>query len=66
MNYEKRIIFYLHFSYHFAKNNTRFYFYRPSGEAIAEFSSKESAEAAMKMNKEYLGERFVVLTAIDF
>ena len=41
-------------------------FYRPSGEAIAEFSSKESVEAAMKMNKEYLGERFVVLTAIDF
>jgi len=39
---------------------------RPSGEAIAEFASKESAEAAMKMNKEYLGERFVVLTPIDF
>merc|ERR1711956_12336 len=37
---------------------------RPSGEAIAEFASKESAEAAMKMNKEYLGERFVVLTPI--
>ena len=56
----------MYFSYYFAKNNATISFYRPSGEAIAEFSSKESAEAAMKMNKEYLGERFVVLTAIDF
>ena len=62
----KRIIFYLYFSYYFAKNNATISFYRPSGEAIAEFSSKVEAEAAMKMNKEYLGERFVVLTAIDF
>jgi len=39
---------------------------RPSGEAIAEFASKEDAQEAMKLNKEYLGERFVVLTALDF
>jgi len=39
---------------------------RPSGEAIASFSTKEAAEAAMKMNKEYLGERFVILTPLDF
>jgi len=39
---------------------------RPSGEAIAEFSTKEAVEEAMKMNKEYLGERFVILTSLDF
>lgn len=39
---------------------------RPSGEAIAEFATKEDALEAMKLNKEYLGERFVVLTALDF
>ena len=39
---------------------------KPSGEAIAEFPSKEIAEAAMKMNKQYLGDRYVVLTPLDF
>ena len=39
---------------------------RPSGEAIAEFATKEDAQEAMKLNKEYLGERFVVLTSLDF
>ena len=39
---------------------------RPSGEAIAEFPSKEIAVAAMKMNKQYLGDRYVVLTPLDF
>merc|ERR1712223_295209 len=37
---------------------------KPSGEAIAEFPSKETAEAAMKMNKQYLGDRYVVLTPL--
>ena len=35
---------------------------RPSGEALAEFDTEEMAEAAMKKNKQYLGERFVILT----
>jgi heterogeneous nuclear ribonucleoprotein F/H len=39
---------------------------RPSGEALAEFATKEEAENAMLKNKEYLGERFVVLTRQDF
>lgn len=37
---------------------------RPSGEAIATFANQEDAKEAMKMNKEYLGERFVILTML--
>lgn len=37
---------------------------RPSGEAIATFANQEDANEAMKMNKEYLGERFVILTML--
>jgi len=39
---------------------------RPSGEAIAKFATEEDAQEAMKLNGEYLGERFVVLTILDF
>jgi len=39
---------------------------RPSGEAIAEFPNKDVADSAMKMNKQYLGDRYVVLTPLDF
>jgi len=39
---------------------------RPSGKAIAEFASKEEVLNAMKLNKEYIGDRFVVLTPMDF
>lgn len=35
---------------------------RPSGEALAEFESQEMAEKAMVKNKQYMGERFVILT----
>jgi heterogeneous nuclear ribonucleoprotein F/H len=35
---------------------------KPSGEAIAEFNNEEDANNAMKKNKKYLGDRFVVLT----
>ncbi len=36
---------------------------RPSGEALAEFETEELAERAMGKNKQYMGERFVILTA---
>ena len=36
---------------------------RPSGEALAEFDSEDAAERAMTKNKQYMGERFVILTA---
>jgi len=36
---------------------------RPSGEALASFETEQEAERAMVKNKEYLGERFVILTA---
>lgn len=36
---------------------------RPSGEALAEFDTEEMAEKAMAKNKQYMGERFVILTA---
>ena len=39
---------------------------RPNGEAIAEFATKDDALNAMKKNKEYMGERFVILTPINF
>lgn len=35
---------------------------RPSGEAMAEFDTEEEAEAALRLNREYLGDRFVILT----
>jgi len=35
---------------------------RPSGEALASFETEQEAERAMVKNKEYLGERFVILT----
>lgn len=35
---------------------------RPSGEAFAEFETEEMAERAMEKNREYLGDRFVILT----
>ena len=39
---------------------------RPNGEAIAEFATKDDALNAMKKNKEYMGERFVILTPMNF
>ena len=39
---------------------------RPRGEAIAEFATKEEATQAMTLNKEYLGDRFVILTPLNF
>lgn len=39
---------------------------RPSGEAIAEFATKDAAVNAMKKDKEYLGDRFVKLTRMGF
>lgn len=36
---------------------------RPSGEAIAEFASKEEADQAMTKNRKYMGQRFVILTS---
>lgn len=36
---------------------------KPTGEAIAEFNNEEDANNAMKKNKKYLGDRFVVLTS---
>jgi RNA recognition motif-containing protein len=35
---------------------------RPSGEAVAEFDTKEMAEQAMVKNRQYLKDRFVILT----
>ncbi len=34
---------------------------RPSGEALAEFETEEMAKKALQKNKEYMGERFVLL-----
>ncbi len=39
---------------------------RPSGEAIAEFDTEDEARAALKKNKEYLGDRFIILTPQGF
>ena len=39
---------------------------RPSGEAIADFATLEAAKEAMKKDKEYIGDRFVILTPINF
>ncbi len=36
---------------------------RPSGEALAEFESEELAEQAMTKNRQYMRDRFVILTA---
>lgn len=35
---------------------------RPSGEAFAEFEAEEDAKAALEKNRNYLGDRFVVLS----
>ena len=39
---------------------------RPNGEAIADFANKDEASNAMKKNKDYMGDRFVILTPINF
>merc|ERR1712038_965174 len=39
---------------------------RPSGEAVAEFETEDDARAAMAKNREYMGERFIVLTPQGF
>ena len=39
---------------------------RPNGRAIAEFVSKNDAEAAMELNHDYLGDRYIILTPVDF
>ncbi len=36
---------------------------RPSGEALAEFDTKELADQAMGKNRQYMKDRFVILTA---
>jgi len=36
---------------------------RPSGEALAEFETEELAEAALTKNRQYMRDRFVILTA---
>ena len=40
--------------------------FRPSGEAVAEFETEDDARAAMAKNREYMGERFIVLTPQGF
>ena len=35
---------------------------RPSGEAIAEFATREDADLAMGKNRQHLGNRYVILT----
>ena len=40
--------------------------FRPSGEAVAEFDTEEEARSAMAKNREYMGERFIVLTTQGF
>ena len=39
---------------------------RPSGEALAEFATLEEAKDALKKDKEYIGDRFVILTPTNF
>ena len=41
-------------------------YFRPSGEAVAEFETEDDARAAMAKNREYMGERFIVLTPQGF
>ena len=42
------------------------FYFRPSGEAVAEFETEDDARAAMAKNREYMGERFIVLTPQGF
>ena len=50
----------------FGSNHYASLFFRPSGEAVAEFASEEDARAAMEKNRDYMGERFIVLTPQGF